>query len=946
MPISQLNVLLSCHSLDDFPTHHIGEVAEGILAAFTALWHPALIAEVGKLPIWIRADDPPDQLAGRLITVPQVVQDDMPGFFFSQAEQDGAKLVTGLSDREQIVAAALAALEASCERERPENATTVDPSLTADFLALGFCYLQTEVLTRRMRYMSNLDEAAFERSTLAAAKAAVEGNVEEARTQLTAAFNSLLESRGYFYPVDAYFLDLTLIAPTTMGAELRSELAAGVPMNVLLSGGALERMAAEEVETLNALKAGLEAGTVGLIGGEFEEADLPLMSHEAILAHLQTAGTVYDRLLGRRPTVFGRWRAGLTPVLPQILHECGFAGAMHFTLDGVGQFPKSERIKTAWSGLDGTTINAITKPPLDAARPETFLALSDALGDTMDHDFVATAVFAHWPGRASPFYGDLRRAAKYAAVLGKFATVEEYFKDTEAAGTQSKFPPDDYRSSYLQHVVAAGATDPILTTAKDWQQNAKQQSAAAIATMAGVLQGTPHAPREDEEREDAATESFVTAWRGQVTTGGVADAGYLVVNALNFTRRVGVELPELQSLPEIAGAVLVADDSSGTARAVVEVPPLGFAWVGGSALNQEAAKSRRSKPPTIVAEEHTLRNEFCEVKIHPQMGGIQSIRDFRTRGNRLSQQLAIRLPSPKTGWGRPSEPIYSIMAVDSIEVEQNDATLGRIASRGRLVDPSGKALAQFRQVVGLWHGSRTIELEVELISLFAELTSDPWNSYIAARFAWSSSTAEMRRSVHGCSVATNLRRFEAPQFVEIVDGESRTAILCGGLAFHRRSSDRMLDTILKVRGETATRFRLGIGIDSPHTWRTAQEMLVPSCSRVSPRLEAGRGQRDSSESGSLGETAPLGWLFHVDAPNVAATCWSPLVEAGRVVGFRVRLLETEARRGQVRVRSFRPLKSAQRLDLNGAPRGELTIDGDAARCDIGPYEWIQIEARW
>jgi hypothetical protein len=39
--------------------------------------------------------------------------------------------------------------------------TTLDPELAADFLALGYCYLQIELLTRQMRYSSNLDEAYF-----------------------------------------------------------------------------------------------------------------------------------------------------------------------------------------------------------------------------------------------------------------------------------------------------------------------------------------------------------------------------------------------------------------------------------------------------------------------------------------------------------------------------------------------------------------------------------------------------------------------------------------------------------------------------------------------------------------------------------------------------------------------------------------------------------------
>ncbi len=44
MNYQQLIVVLPCHSLEDFPTHHEGDDATGLLAAWTALWHPALIA--------------------------------------------------------------------------------------------------------------------------------------------------------------------------------------------------------------------------------------------------------------------------------------------------------------------------------------------------------------------------------------------------------------------------------------------------------------------------------------------------------------------------------------------------------------------------------------------------------------------------------------------------------------------------------------------------------------------------------------------------------------------------------------------------------------------------------------------------------------------------------------------------------------------------------------
>ena len=36
--IQELIILLPCHSLEDFPLHHEGEDAEGLLASWTALW--------------------------------------------------------------------------------------------------------------------------------------------------------------------------------------------------------------------------------------------------------------------------------------------------------------------------------------------------------------------------------------------------------------------------------------------------------------------------------------------------------------------------------------------------------------------------------------------------------------------------------------------------------------------------------------------------------------------------------------------------------------------------------------------------------------------------------------------------------------------------------------------------------------------------------------------
>ena len=60
--------------------------------------------------------------------------------------------------------------------------TTIDPDLAADFLALGFCRFVVELLTQKYRYMSHIDDTALQTAVLAAAKAAVQGDVATAQS--------------------------------------------------------------------------------------------------------------------------------------------------------------------------------------------------------------------------------------------------------------------------------------------------------------------------------------------------------------------------------------------------------------------------------------------------------------------------------------------------------------------------------------------------------------------------------------------------------------------------------------------------------------------------------------------------------------------------------------------------------------------------------------------
>jgi alpha-mannosidase len=929
MKFAELIVLLPCHSLEDFPLYYEGDDADSLLAGWTALWHPALVASAQAVPTWCRVDAPPASAANRLLIAPRPCEERLPAGFAERFQSEGGLLVRQYPHRDAAVEMALAGLDGG-----PPG---VDSSLVADFLALGFCRLQVELLTRQMRYSTNIDESHFRRELLAAAAAALARDAAESRTHLSQCFDLLNEARKYFYPVDSYLVDLTLVAPTTLGASLAAELRSLSPANLLVTAELLKEVFERHPESWKALCEALDAGRISLVGGEYREQDLPLLSPEGIVADLTKGIAECERLLGRRPLVFGRRCYGLTPLLPQILVKLGFQGALHFTLDE-GHFPLGHQCKTRWEGFDSSAIDALARLPRDAARPETFLDFSKRMGESMDSDHVATVIFAHWPNQTSTWYDDLRRVTTFTQALGKFINLENYFSQTDNTGVVSKFEADNYRAPYLKQAVAAAERDPISRYVTRQRQSGLCEAVRAIRAISTLLTppaercgacpaesaGSEISPEVLEERRQSSLRKFAASLPRQRDTRA---AGLLVVNPLSFARKIGVDLSALEPQPSSPAT------GQPTARhgKLVEVPAMGFTWI-----ERNAEPEKRSKTPTPLALNNVLSNEFMEVTISPTGGGIQSIRDYRHRGNRLSQQIAFRVPPPPASpgdvWRDPDEAaVYSVMAADSVEVSSSGPDLGEIVSRGRLMSKEGTPVADFRQTTQLWAGSRYVVLEIQIVP-GATPEPDPWNSYYAARFAWPEPTAELWRGIGLARQRTDAKRIEAPQFIEINGASMRTAILTAGLPYHRRVGLRMLDSLLICRGETARTFKLAIGVDLAQPALCAVELNAPPLALV--------------ENGPK-PLAATGWFFHVDAKNVVATHWEALGDAsqaaGAAGGFRVRLMETTGQAGRVQLRAFRMLAKAQQLDFRHQPVQELTVENDRIAIDITAWEWIEVE---
>ena len=403
----------------------------------------------------------------------------------------------------------------------------------------------------------------------------------------------------------------------------------------------------------------------GLIGGEFRERRASLLSCETLLTQLQRGLAAHQGTLGRRPKVFGRRRFGLTPCLPQILTKLGFDAALHATFEE-GVAPEGSQVKVRWEGSDGTPITAIARVPLDAAKPQTFLNLGVKLGESMDMDHIATVCLAHWPGTPSPWYEDLRRIAGYCSALGKFITLEEYFRSTDYPVHQDRFSYDQYRTPYLKQAVAGNRLDPISTVVRYWRRRAAAEAAQSLLTLAALASGKEFSAAASEADPPARTpqelltdidlgDELAEAAELDAAVGpalqrsmqrfadalprcdAAAECGYLVANPHSFVRRVGIEFDRFEGLPAVARPVYSASAVGQGAQIVVDVPPMGFAWVAPS-----PAAGKPKKATATLADECVLRNEIFEAHIDPATGGLRAIHEYDARRNRLSQQLVFR----------------------------------------------------------------------------------------------------------------------------------------------------------------------------------------------------------------------------------------------------------------------------------------------------------------
>ena len=147
-------VLIPAATLKDFPSDLSDYDARSMLAAWTVLWHPRLLASTGQLPTWVRADSPAEPKPGTLIVVPAPSFAQLPADFQSRADKcEGCHLVTGGSRSELLtVIDSVDSDQAQPPGQDLPSIAGEDRNVSVeDFYAAAYASLQVQVMTRRLR---------------------------------------------------------------------------------------------------------------------------------------------------------------------------------------------------------------------------------------------------------------------------------------------------------------------------------------------------------------------------------------------------------------------------------------------------------------------------------------------------------------------------------------------------------------------------------------------------------------------------------------------------------------------------------------------------------------------------------------------------------------------------------------------------------------------------
>jgi hypothetical protein len=936
----QLHLLSPYRLPTSYPLQLAADEVAAWLHGYLALWHPAALAGAAQPPQASNTYDHDTPGQGFVYAVPQGPHLYQPDDWPARAEAAAAVVFHPSASRAETLDELRRALRA---RGHESPLLDAPDDVARVFAGLGFGYLLVDMLFEAMDHERLLDAAAFWADVTAAVEAAGR-NDESHRDHLKAAAEKLQLAREQLYSGSIFWLDWVIPDPLNLDAAWPRSLADGLPLTLLASGETLVRLAEHAPERFAELKAKVTPdlpGSVDLCCGSFRDREDALLPPESQWWNMRTAREAVKSLFGVEPVVYARTKSAFHPQLPGWLQLLGYKHAVLISFDGA-LIPTLRATAVNWPSPEGKSVDAFTREPLPADDPMTYFNLVYHLHQAVTSDAAPTIALAHKGKPAFDAHADLLALNELAPVLGTWTGLGRYFSDAVTGDYIGTRTADEFFADYLDdRVTNQHRPDPVTGFPRHLRLRRRLDAACTLAALHRGLSPNPGPDEPEALKKLADTEDLIEA-RGVSFTPGpdeladqltlletgwakrLADRiqqrsaegqpGLLVFNPCSFTRRAALELDGFRGPVPVEGPVKAAEFAGDSAKLVVEVPPLGFAWVPRVGPPGTPAP----KPRLKLADGLTVRNEFFEADIDSATGGLRSFRDLRTRMNRFGQQLVYNPGSKMRG--------------RSATVTHSGPALGEITTTGDILNDQDEVLATFKQRFRAWLGRPVLELRVEL-DVKHDPTGYPWHSYYAARFGWRDERGVLFRGVNGANTMTGYTRPVSPDYLEVRLGAERSFLFTGGLPFLQRHGNRMADVILVPEGEQGRTFELLLSLDRENPMQTAAGWVSPT-----PVVATEKGPPP------VGAT---GWLAHVDMPSLILTTLRPC-DPGEgmnraVAGY---LVETAGFGGSAELRFARDPSQASLVDGMGNPTQPLTMNGDAVQFDYSAGETLRVKVEW
>lgn len=730
-----------------------------------------------------------------------------------------------------------------------------------DFFALGYMWWQTQILTRRLRYTSNLDQIYFESRLVAAAEHFVAGDMAAASDSLHDCYDALAEERDHYFSSDPAIVDLTLLTPGVLDAWLASrahpenssigDAAAtrrtglATPENILVDESVAAAILQGDPDRRAQFRACLKSAdagaskqsheAVGWCGGG-PASDFSFDASSTATCEQRIAEAVRTvKESGSAPLeVYARLGGGVAGEWVPAIAAAGFRGIIPIDFLGGRGFDDESKVLL---GEGDYEIEALTAKPIDADDESSFLTLSAKLGEAIDRGEIATALLAHWPGGGCDSFDDVRRAASWSLCLGKFWRIDEYFTEGERPFHHGSSP--SVAAAPVQTVGDLYQRRSQLAADLQSQLNSNLRGMAALLAPAAeaTLPMQPFVALNDNDKlESDLCQQIATSLGYTVDTaviGSPSSAENLLLLHPNHPA-VRTSLTVAGKVSANTAPIFHAESTGATTRLIADVPAWGFALVGSAATRQPGDNAHSASPvqkfmrlfsggPGKMIEGNQFSNEFMEVTIDRRHGGIDAVYSGPGRGNRFSMRVLISPranidPESKTDatdsrWETVCTRLETVEDTRHRAVMELEGEFRLSPEAAKLPDPLDteslhRKPTKWQAQYSLERGSRRLLYRIRFDNHVDASTSiaDAWKSAPVLRMAMAEAAPVVRSISREKLVRTSARSFTS-SLGFVIDEDSRsTLISCSGATVHRRCGERFFDTIVAADclGKTAT----------------------------------------------------------------------------------------------------------------------------------------------